>query len=162
MSASTPLGEGAGPGRMTVPGALGYRVVRQSAVLPATTTGSIFRVNGGRVALYVLLGRFTVAADGTATNLTVVNTVPIAANGATTNLTSASAITSLALGSSLTLPATVGGALVIGTGAVALPMTPLIVNPGTIDLTTSATNAGQVRWVAYYVPLEGGASITAA
>ncbi len=162
MSATNPFGEGT-IGRAAAPGALGFRVVRQPALLPQTATGTIFRVNGGRVALYLLLGRFTVAANATATNLTVVNTVPVAANGATTGLTSATAITSQALGSSAALPAAVGGALILGTGAVAAPTNPLIVNPGTIDLTTSASNAtAAMGWVVYYVPLDGGASVTAA
>jgi hypothetical protein len=95
----------------------------------------------------------------------VVNTTSGAAadRGATTNLSSATAIASTAIGSSLTLANTVGGALAIGAGAVIMQTVPHVVNIGTIDLTTSASNAtATIKWQLYFVPLEGGAFITAA
>jgi hypothetical protein len=163
MSATTPLGEGQ-IGRAQLAGPYGYRVTRAAAVVPQTATGSIYTVRGGRCAIY-LVGMFTVAASATATNLTVVNTTSGAAadRGATTNLSSATAIASTAIGSSLTLANTVGGALAIGAGAVIMQTVPHVVNIGTIDLTTSASNAtATIKWQLYFVPLEGGAFITAA
>jgi hypothetical protein len=97
--------------------------------------------------------------------LTVVNTTSGAAadRGATTSLSSATAITSAAIGSSVTLGATVGAALTIGAGAVIWNLTPHVVNIGTIDLTTSASNAtASIRWVLYYIPLDANSFVNTA
>ena len=163
MSANTPFGEGQ-IGRAQTVGNYGFRLSRAGALVPQTATASIYTVRGGRCAIY-LVGMFTVAANGTATNLTVTNTTTGAAidRGATTNLSSATAITSTAIGSSLTLANTVGGALAIGAGAVVMQTVPHVVNIGTIDLTTSASNAtAQIKWQLFYIPLEGGAFVTLA
>lgn len=163
MSAVTPLGEGQ-IGRALTVGPYGYRLTRAAAVVPQTATASIFTVRGGRCAIF-LVGQFAAAASGTATNLTVTNTTSGAAadRGATANLSSATAIASTAIGSMITLANTVGGALAIGAGAVIMQTVPHIVNIGTIDLTTSANNAtASIKWVLYYIPLEGGANVTLA
>lgn len=162
MSAN-PLGAGYPGHPANAAPQLGMRVPRAAAVVPQTATGSLYRVNGGACVIY-LIGRFTAAASGTATNLTVVNTTAgaSATTGATTNLSSATAITSAAIGSLVSLGATVGAALTIGAGAILLPAAGQIVNPGTIDLTTSASNAtATIGWVLYYVPLVGGAYVNA-
>lgn len=163
MSATTPLGEGQ-IGRAQLAGPFGYRVPRAAAVVPQTATASIYTVRGGRCLVY-LVGLFTAAASATATNLTVVNTTTGAAadRGATTNLSSATAITSTAIGSMIALANTVGGALAVGAGAVVMQTVPHIVNIGTIDLTTSASNAtAAIRWTLFFIPLEGGAFVTLA
>jgi hypothetical protein len=137
------------------------RVARAAAALPQTATGSIFVVRGGRVAI-MLFGFLTVAADGTVTTLTVVNTTTGAAadRGATTNLSSATAITSLAIGTLLALANTVGGAIQTAAGALIMPTLEHIVNIGTIDLTTSASNAAaRVRWVCLWRPIDVGARV---
>lgn len=159
----TRLGQGY-PGHMPA-GApqLGQLVAKAATLVPQTATASIFRVNGGPCVIY-LLGRFTVAASGTATNLTVANTTGGAAadRGANTNLSSATAITSAAIGSLVQLGATVGAALTVGAGAILLPAAGMIVNPGTIDLTTSASNAtATIAWSLYFVPLAGSAYVNA-
>jgi hypothetical protein len=145
-------------------GPLGIRVVRQAAIVPQTATGSIFRVNGGRCAIY-LAGKFAAAASATVTTLTVTNTTSGAAadRGATTNLSSATAITSQAIGSNVTLANTVGGALLLATGAIIMQTVPHVVEIGTIDLTTSASNAtASIKWVLYYLPIDQGAFVNTA
>ncbi|HEX6537472.1 MAG TPA: hypothetical protein VF041_23020 [Gemmatimonadaceae bacterium] len=145
-------------------GPFGIRVARPTAALPQTGTASIYRVSGGRCAIY-LVGMFTAAADATVTTLQVVNTTTGAAadRGATTNLSSATAITSSPIGASLALANTVGGALNTAGGAIVMQMTPHLANIGTIDLTTSASNAAaRVRWVLYYVPIDIGAYVSVA
>jgi hypothetical protein len=160
---SSPYSQAGGIARPAA-GPFGVRVQRAAALVPQTATGSIFRVNGGRCAIY-LLGIFAAAASATVTNLTIVNTTSGAAadRGATTSLSSATAITSAAIGSSVTLGATVGAALTIGAGAIIWNLTPHIVNIGTIDLTTSASNAtASIRWLLWYIGLDPQAFINTA
>lgn len=137
------------------------RVVRAAAALPQTATGSIFVVRGGRVAIK-LYGFFTAAADATVTTLTVVNTTTGAAadRGASTNLSSATAIASIAIGAMLALGASVGAALATSSGALGEQTTRHVVNIGTIDLTTSASNAAaRLRWVCLWIPIDVGARV---
>jgi hypothetical protein len=137
------------------------RVARATAALPQTATGSILVVRGGRVAI-MLFGFFTVAADGTVTTLAVANTTTGAAadRGATTTLGAATAITSQAIGSIVALGNTVGAALALAAGALIMPTLEHVVNIGTIDLTTSASNAAaRVRWVCLWRPIDVGARV---
>lgn len=142
---------------------LGIRVDRASAALPQTATGSIFTVAGGRIVVTSLVGEVTTILGATATTVTVVSTPT---TGAATTLASATAVTSAAVGSWLTLPATLGSALVVTAvaGAVALPSLDLglLVPVGAIQLTTSASDTGSVKWSLTYVPFDDAAAVTAA
>ena len=126
-------------------------VSRRSAVMPATAQSPILRVTGGPVLLWALVGRVETAMSATATNLSVV------ANP-TSGLTdvvigAATAIASLAVGAFLSLQAAGIGSALIVTGAAQTLGTPLIVDTGTIDLLTSATNTGAAKWAALWEPI---------
>ncbi|NUP18440.1 MAG: hypothetical protein HOZ81_20615, partial [Streptomyces sp.] len=47
-------------------------------------------------------------------------------------------------------------------GATVLPRNPVVVAAGTIDLSCAASNTGSVKWSVTYIPLDNGASVTAA
>jgi hypothetical protein len=142
---------------------LGVRTDRATAALPQTATGSIFTVSGGRIVLTSLVGEVTTVLGATVTTLTVVSTPT---TGAATTLASATAVTSSAVGSWFTLPATLGSALVVTpvAGAVALPTRDLgfLVPVGAIQLTTSASDTGSVKWSLTYVPFDDAATVVAA
>jgi hypothetical protein len=140
---------------------LGLKVSRPTAVLPATTQAAIFTIGTGRVIVTSLVGTFTVAGSATATTLQVAGNP---ASGTDVVLTTAVAVTSKEVGSTITMGATLGGALSVqNAGANAIPIgTGFILNPGTLDIITNATNTGSVKWDITYVPLDDGASITAA
>jgi hypothetical protein len=38
-------------------------------------------------------------------------------------------------------------------------MTNLVLSEGTIDLTTAASNTGDVKWDMFYIPLDTGATV---
>lgn len=140
---------------------LGTTVVRPAALQPQTTTAAIFNVVGGRVLITSFVGDVVVATPATANTLAV-NGTP--ASGTAVVWASAVSTASKEAGSMITLPGTVGGALVVATaGCGALPDTLYVANIGTITLTTTGSAAtGTIRWTLTYVPLDSGASVTAA
>lgn len=140
---------------------LGIRVQRATAVLPATTQAAIFTISGGQVLVTSLVGTFTVAASATATTLKITGNPT---SGTDVDLATATAVTSKEIGSIITLPAALGGAVTVANaGGTTVPVgSGLVLNAGTLDIVTSATNTGSVKWTLTYVPLDDGASVTAA
>ena len=142
--------------------ALGIAVARATNTLPATTTGNIFTVSGGRIAVVSLVGEVTTAVQNQACTLAI-GTAPTVGTGSTTALGTASSIIAAPIGTHV--GANPGGAAVtdLSTQAgVALPTAPFVVNIGTITITTSATNTGSLKWDLIYVPLDVGAQVVAA
>ncbi len=138
----------------------GQQIRRNAAVLPASGTGHIFTVSGGLVVVTALVGQVTTACSATATTLKITATP---STGTAVDLTSAVAVTSAEAGSLITLPTTLGGALSVTTsGAGQIPGLQFLVAPGTIDITTSATNTGQVAWSLTYAPWDNGGQVYAA
>lgn len=139
----------------------GLKVSRIAKVLPATATESIFTVSGGHVLVTGLIGRVTTATDATATNLSVVATP---AAGTAVTLASVVAAASKEVGAFFTLNATAGGALVASTAGAGFVVAnyAVAVAPGTIQITTSATNAGAVKWDLLYTPLDDAGQVAAA
>lgn len=139
----------------------GIKVSRAAKVLPATATESIFAVSGGHVIVTGLIGRVTTATDSTATNLSVVSTPT---SGTAVTLASVVAAASKEIGAFFTLNSTAGGALVVttaGAGYLVNGYYP-VVAPGNIQIVTSATNAGVVKWDLLYIPLDDAGSVAAA
>jgi hypothetical protein len=141
-------------------GLLGAKVERATAALPGGTAAAIFTVAGGRVAITQIVGQVTTAIQNQTCNLKITanpttgTSVDIAANLDVDNdevgcLYGITGLNSDAL-------------LGINAGALPGQTRPVIVNAGTIDLETSATNTGSVKWAIFYVPIDSGAEITAA
>lgn len=141
---------------------LGGRVNRTAALLPATTQAAIFTVAGGKVLVTSLVGEVVVVMPATT------NTVKVTGNptaGTDVDWTTATSTASKEVGSIISLPVTAGGALAVANagGGNAISPTGFVAQIGTIDLVTSGTAAtGTVKWTLTYVPLESGASVTAA
>jgi hypothetical protein len=140
---------------------LGVKVDRATATLPQNGLGHIFTVSGGRVVITSLVGEATVAIGATITTVKVTSTP---ATGTAVDLTSATAVTSLEIGGHLSLPLTLGGALVVNTaGAAEVPgALGFLVPVGSIDITTSANDTGSVKWSITYIPYEDGGTVVAA
>jgi hypothetical protein len=142
---------------------LGTKVEEPAAVLPATATGHLFTVSGGRVVVTSLVGQCTTVCTSTATTVSVGHT-PLSGTASTTALATATAVTSAEVGSLVSLPITKGALLVnvLAGGAAQAPGSGgYVVPPGTIDITTSATNTGAFKWTLTYVPLDDGATVVA-
>jgi len=144
--------------------ALGVRVNRASAILPASTVSTPYwTVAGGRILITCLIGEVTVLFDATATTV-LFSAVPTV--GTATNICGASASTAnkevggffCLDGTAITtaLQSTNAGN---GGGAV---MRPVLVAVGTIDCVTANTNVGAAKWTLYYLPFDDGATVVAA
>lgn len=135
----------------------GRKVERAAATLPATGTQTIFTVTGGRILLTTLVGETVTATGATATTITI-NAVG-SVNGLTTALATATDYTSKSVGTEFAF-STLGGAAVVG-GAFN-QNNETVLTPGTIQIVTSATNTGTVKWTLMFIPLDDGATVTAA
>jgi hypothetical protein len=141
---------------------LGTKVDRATATIPQTAAQNIFTVAGGRVLVTGLVGTVTTVIGSTATTAKVTSTPT---TGSAVDIATATAITSQEAGSMLTLPLTAKGALVVnnGGGGGQLPAhEPYVVPAGAISYTTSASTTGSISWSLTYVPLDDGATVTAA
>lgn len=141
----------------------GTKVEEPAAVLPATATAHIFTVSGGRVIVTGLVGQCTTVCTSTATLLSI-GVSPTVGTASTTGLCTTTAITSAEVGSLVSLPQVKGALLanVLAGGAAQVNGSDgYVVEPGTIDITTSATNTGAFKWTLTYVPLDDGASVAA-
>lgn len=138
----------------------GTRVARDTATLPATATGSLFTVTGGRVLITSIVGEVTTAIQAQANAVKLVATPT---TGTVNDLSGTVDINALAVGGLLGATGLAGDALVKSTGGgVSNLRNPIVVAIGAIGLNTAATNTGSVKWVLTYVALDNGAAVAAA
>ncbi len=156
--------------------AYGAVVTGGAKTLPASGSGDIFLVTGGRVIVTSLTGVVTTVIQTQACTISVGNK-PTGGSSATTTLCAASAsVSALPAGASLAVPQAKASALMLSaadgtllwnttSGAQGVPVTSgglVIVPAGSIQITTSATNTGAIQWSVTYVPYDAGATVTAA
>lgn len=139
--------------------ARGIPVNRATAALPASTTGAIFTIAGGRVLLLQLLGEVTTVIQAQATTLKA-QANPTAA-GASVDLCATGDVNAAAVGTLLGITGAVATALQIGLAVIGMT-TPQVIQAGTIDLVTVATSTGSVKWQMRYLPLDNGVTVVAA
>ncbi len=137
---------------------LGIRVDRATSDLPATTSTAMFTVAGYCI-VYQFLGLVTTVIQTQACNYSLESNPT--ATGANVALCAVLNISALAVGTLLGITGTLATAMTSGLAIIG-EVTPVIVQPGTIEAKTSATNTGQVQWSCWYAPLSSGATIVAA
>lgn len=152
----------------------GAVVTGGAKTLPASTTGHIFTVAGGRVVVTSLTGVISTVIQAQATTLSVGNT-PSGGSASTASFCATLDLTGKAAGISLAVPQAKASALMAsgadGTllwsttsgaqGVAAQSGGLLLVPAGTIDVTTVATSTGAIIWTVTYVPYDVGAYVTA-
>jgi hypothetical protein len=120
----------------------------------------LFTVSGGRILLTSIVGLVTVAIQPQANN-TKLQSVPTV--GTAVDLCVTADITGRESGSMLTLTSVFTSALqVANAGGAATQLAAIVIPPGVVALSCNAGSAGQMSWVATYVPLDTGASVAAA
>lgn len=134
-------------------------VTGTNKALPATTTGAIFTVTGV-CELVSIVGVVTTVIQTQTCNCKI-STV---SNSATTDICANLDITAAAAQSRMSITGTFANAMINTAKGVpvARQATSIIVQEGTIILTTSATNTGNIRWSCMYRPLQNGSRIVAA
>lgn len=140
---------------------LGTRVANAAGkTLPATTTGTIFTVAGGKVAVTSIVGEVTTVIQ---TQANAIKLVATPTTGTVNDLTATVESSAAAVGSLFAAQGLAADALVKSTGGgVSTLRQPIIVAIGTIGVNAAATNTGAIKWTLTYVPLDDGATVTAA
>jgi hypothetical protein len=137
----------------------GIRVDRATATPPATTSTEYFHVYNGRCLVTMLVGEVTTAIQAQACNLSWESNPT---TGTTNAMCAVLDIQSKEQGTLLSITGTVGDAMIAGSsGAVKGQLAPVIVAVGGLELKTSATNTGSIKWSLWYIPLDDGAYIAA-
>ena len=137
---------------------LGIQVERATANLPQTGQVPLFTISGGRVALWIL-GEVTTVIQTLLNNTKLIHNV---ATGTDQDLCAVLDITTDEVGTLYTITGTFANALLGSGQAARLSENPVILKPGTVDLSCSASSTGQVKWTAWYIPLETLAQVVAA
>lgn len=152
----------------------GALVTGGAKALPASTSGDIFAVNGGRVIITSLTGVVSTVIQAQVTTLSVGNK-PTGGASATATLCATADLNGKPVGTSLAVPAAKASALIVsgadgtvvwngssGGQGVGLASGGLALVPaGTIQVTTVATSTGAITWSVTWVPYDAGATITA-
>lgn len=140
--------------------ARGVSVDRAAATLPQTGIAALFTVSGGRIALFFLLGEFTVAHPAAANAVKLVSTPTV---GTAVDLCTAVDLTGKELGSFLGLTGVLSDALQVqNAGAIILQDRPIVIPVGQIRINTAGNSTtAQVKWKLGYLPIDAGATIVA-
>lgn len=138
---------------------LGTRVEKAYPTI-AVETKTLFTVAGGKVLITSLVGEVTTA-------ITVAGTTKLQANpttGTTGDLCAATDLgtTDTPAGDLISFQGLKGDSIVFGVGATPTLKQPIVVNTGTIEQVTATGADGGVTWVLTYIPLDNGATVTAA
>lgn len=140
----------------------GYLVARATSALPATATGNIFTVTGGRILIVSLVGEVTTAVQNQACTIAL-GYAPTVGTGSTTALGTASSVIAAPIGTHVGFNPGGAAAVDLATQAgVSVPSARFLVDPGAVTITTSATNTGSVKWDLIYVPYDTNVTVTAA
>lgn len=136
---------------------LGFRVDRAAATLPATTATDYFTVAGGRV-LAFFLGEVTTVVQTQANNTKLIHHPTV---GTDMDLCAVLNISAKEVGTLFGISGIPGDAL-LGGGQAARFQHPVVLKPGTVQLSCAATNTGATKWTCWYVPIDEGATVAAA
>lgn len=137
---------------------LGSRVEKATGTLAAATS-ALFTVSGGKVLVTSIVGEVTTA-------ITVANSYKLQHNpttGTTKDLCAATDIgtTDTPAGNLLGFQGLTGDSILTGPGAVPTIKQSIVLTAGSIEQVSAGTD-GAITWVLTYVPLDDGASVTAA
>ncbi len=139
---------------------MGVHVARATSTLPQNGTLHLFTVTGS-VIVNLMVGRVTVAIQSS-DPVAKITATPGA--GSAVDVASTVDLTSLEIGGWVGVSGD-GTALVKNNhGASLLGAKPcfFLVDTGTIDLITTASKTGSIKWDLWYVPLDDGAFVVAA
>jgi hypothetical protein len=143
--------------------AFGSQVIKTAVAFPQTATGTLYTVASGNVLVTSLFAILTTATT-TDPQITLGTAPSNGGTAETAGIASTTALTSKEVGTWLGVLAASGkaGALVVGTasGSALWATTPFVVAPGTITITTAASEGGAATWYLTYVPLDTGATVS--
>ena len=142
------------------------KVSRGALALPQTTTEQLFRVYGGRVLVWMLLGEVTTVIEGTDPVLKVsVSSLTDAGalQGTAYDIASTLNISSDEVGTLFAVEGD-GTAIISGnqvSGSIEAFGMGFVMKQGQIYITTGASKTGAIKWDLWYQPLDAGAYVAA-
>jgi hypothetical protein len=141
-------------------GKFGLQVARAAAALPQSTSEALFNIEAGRIALNLILGEVTTIIETQANNTKLISTPD---TGTAVDMCAVLDITADEVGTLYGISGLNSDALIgINAGLVPGMVRPLILPPGSIDLSCAASNTGAVKWLAFWMPIDDGAYLEAA
>ena len=139
---------------------LGIKVDKASFTLPATATGSLFTVTGGRILLTSIIGEVTTLVQTQANNTKLISTPT---TGTAVDMCVVLDITADEAGCLYGITGVPATALVGTNAGLTVQMYNYQIIPiGTIGLSCAATNTGATKWSMTYIPIDDGAAVVAA
>lgn len=145
------------PGKAIRNAVYGIRVERATGNIAQGGALTLFTVAGGRVILTAIVGEITTAIQGQANAVKLLTTSTV--GSVSTDLCATVDLNAAVVGNlyGFTAP---GTAATIGS-SVGQP-NETIIQPGTIRQNAVASSTGQMKWTLHYIPLDDGATVTAA
>lgn len=132
--------------------------------LPQSVTQNIYTIAGGRILLVALFGEVTTVIQAQATTIKFTST-PTTGSAIDLNTATGSDLTGKEVGARVTPanpPASGTAAVITNAGYTNLEPLHLVIPIGVISVTTVASSTGGLKYDLIYVPLDDGASVTAA
>ena len=136
---------------------LGFRTDRNPANLPQTAAADYFTVVGGRVAVF-FVGEVTTVIQNQANNAKLIHHPTV---GTDMDLCAVLNIANKEVGTLLGITGIPADAL-LGAGQAVRFQNQVVLKPGTVQLSCSASNTGATKWTCYWIPIDEGASVAAA
>lgn len=139
---------------------LGDHIARATATLPQSTNAPIFTIAGGRVLLTALFGEVTTVL-GAVGNMKLIATPT---TGTAADMCAVVAAGTKEVGTVFSITGKASDAMVATSSGFGpgFAYYGILVDIGTINLSLSLSSTGSVKWDLYYVPLDDGATVTAA
>ncbi len=134
------------------------RSERTTDALPATTAEALYTITGGRILVAQILGEVTTAIQNQANNAKLTHNVT---TGTDQDICAVLNIANDEVGTLYGISGVFADALLGSGQATPAQARVVILKPGTIDLSCSATNTGSVKWTLFWMPLDAGAYVAA-
>lgn len=135
------------------------RTERATANLPQGVASAIFTITGGRIVVVAIVGEVTTVIQTQANNTKLIHNP---STGTDVDLCAVLNITADEVGTLYGITGLFSDALVGAGQALAGQTRPVVLKPGTIDLSCAASNTGAVKWTLIWTPLDSGAYVAAA
>jgi hypothetical protein len=134
-------------------------VERAASNLPQTTQTPYFTVTG-RVLITQIVGEVTTQIQGQTTNIKLISNPTV---GADVDLCAVLDTNANAVGTLYNITGTLADAMIATTsGAYGAQAGLIMLSDGSIDLDAGASSTGATKWTLHYIPLDAGATVTAA
>lgn len=136
---------------------------RQTATLPQTADGALFRITGGKIRVLGIVGEVTTAVQNQANNTKLKHNP--SGVGADVDICAVLDIANDAVGTLYTITGDFSDAMQDGLWSLETDKTMeaggVILGPGDIELDCAASNTGAAKWTLNWEPVDEGANVAA-